>query len=185
MKFQISNPKGKRQPTLKTCLSGLIAILIAVWGPACGYRFSGLHEAPYGVNRFHVEVFENKTMETGAEVLFANDLMNELTRDGRMTLVPQDQAKGLFSGVVKLMDIDTVSRTAGYTATERRVRITVDVVLKSQDGGTLWVGDDITSSATYLVVPDKLATEYNRKLAVAEVSKKIAQKVFQQLSWDF
>lgn len=160
----------------------MLALLMA---NACGYQFSGLQKAPFGVNRFHVAVFENRTMETGAEVLFANDLMNELTRDGRMVLTDEQEARGLFSGELKLMDIETVARTDGYAATERRVRLTVDVELKDREGRTLWAGKNITASETYLVVPEKLATEYNRKIAVSEVSKKIAQKVFQQLNWNF
>jgi hypothetical protein len=152
---------------------------------SCGYQFSGLQMAPFGVNRFHVEVFENRTMEAGAEVLFANDLMNELTRDGRMILTNEREAQGLFSGELKLMDIETVARTHGYTATERRVKLTVDVALKDPQGRTLWVGKNMVASETYLVVPEKLTTEYNRKIAVSEVSKKIAQRVFQQLNWDF
>ncbi|MBU4316153.1 MAG: hypothetical protein KKF30_02640 [Proteobacteria bacterium] len=171
--------------TIKRLLCPLAVILVLFLAGACGYQFSGLQKIPFGVHRFHVAVLENKTMEIGAEVLFANDLMNELTRDGRLRLTPALEAEGLFTGVIKLMDIETVARKDGYAATERRVKLTVDMELKDPAGRILWVGKNITASETYLVVPEKPGTEYNRKIAVAKVSKKIAQKVFQQLNWNF
>jgi hypothetical protein len=158
-------------------------VLFMSW--SCGYKISGLQKAPFGVNSFHVAVFENKTMETGAETLFANDLIHELTRDNRMHLAAVGEADGLFSGALKYMDIETIARRDGYAATQRRVRVTVDVELKEPAGRSLWVGKNITASETYLVVPDKLSTEYNKKIALTKVSQKIAQKVFQQLNWDF
>jgi hypothetical protein len=171
--------------SIKKLLYPLVVIHMLFWAGACGYQFSGLQKAPFGVKRFHVAVFENKTLEIGAEVLFSNDLMNELTRDGRLYLTTAREADGLFTGILKLMDIETVARTDSYAATERRVKLTVDVELKDRAGLTLWTGKNITASETYLVVPDKVGTEYNRRTAVSKVSKKIAQRVFQQLNWDF
>ena len=154
-------------------------------GISCGYRFSGAQKAPFDLHRINVAVFENLTSEPGLEVLFANELISEMTRDGRMVLAAAGNADGLFSGVIKFSDVETIARTDGYAATEKMVSIHVDVILKNRMGSVLWSGKDIVDSETYLVDQDKLGTEYNRKTAISKISRQIAQNIFQRLSWDF
>ena len=162
-----------------------ILIFWVITAAACGYQFVGVQKVPFNIHYIGVLMFENKTSEIGVADVFAKDLISEITRDGRMVLSKPDEADAVFSGVVKSMDVETISREKGYAAAERRVRISVDVRLKNRDGHLLWTGKDIQSNESYLVTEDKLATEYNRKLAITEVSRKISQEIYLQLNQTF
>ena len=157
--------------------------LVAATG--CGYQFAGVQKTPFDIRRISVLMFENHTSEIGVEDVFSKDLISEVTRDGRMQLSDTDAADAVFSGVVTAMDIDTISRENGYAAAERRVSITVDVKLKDRNGDVLWSAKGIQANESYLVAEDKLATEYNRKLAIAEVARKISQNIYLQLNQVF
>ena len=151
----------------------------------CGYHFSGRQAAPFGIHTIAVLMFENRTSETGVESVLANDLISEVTRDGRMKLARPEQADAVITGVVTAADIQTISREKGYAASERRVEISVNVQLTGRDEKLHWTEKNVKASESFLVTEDKLATAYNRKLAVAEVSKKIAQAIYLQMGQNF
>jgi hypothetical protein len=160
-----------------TCLALIVS--------SCGYRFSGSQKAPFDIHRINVAVFENLTSEIGLETVFANDLVDVMILDGRMVLSDRRNADAVFSGIIKLQDIETVARTAGYAAVERRVTIFADVRLNNQEGEILWEGKNVSHSETYLVAADKYETEHNRKLAVQTISRQIAGKIHHQLNLNF
>ena len=166
----------------------LLYCAFTVWvlaAAGCGYQFAGMQRSPFDIRHISVLMFDNKTSEIGVESVLANDLIAEVTRDGRMILAETDRADAVFSGVVRSMDISTISREKGYAAAERRVNITVDVRLTDNDQNLLWSRMGIGAWETYLVAEDKLATEYNQKIAIAEVSRKIVQDIYQQLNQSF
>jgi hypothetical protein len=151
---------------------------------ACTYKFSGEAGTPFGISRINVEMFENRTLETGAESIFANDLIDELSRDGRMAIAEKQRADAVLTGVIKYMDIETVARKEKYISLERKVEIGVDLRLKDSGGKILWSADNMAVAKKYLATQNKLETEQNRRVAIKEISKIIAQQVYQRLAWE-
>jgi len=176
----------KRHTAPSTYIAGfIVALVVSLLVSSCSYQFSGSRKPPFGIRRVTIYMFENHTGETGVESIFTNDLIDELTRDGRMMVTRSDQAEAFFSGAVKSMDIETVSREESYTSRERRVKMAVDLKMKNPDGEILLLGKNITAGEIYAVVPDKLATEENRRAAILKISKEIAENAFQRLTWGF
>ncbi len=161
----------------------VVALMMTALMPSCAYRFSGGDTPPFGIRRISVLMFENRTSEIGMESIFTNDLIDELTKDGRVSVVPPNRAQGVFKGVIKNMKIDTVSRRGSYIPLERRVAVVVDIIFEDKDGTVLWSKTNMRRSETYSVSPDKRETELNRRAAVSKISVKTARDIYQILTW--
>lgn len=168
----------------KTILYRLVAIqMLVILTASCAYQFSSTDKAPYGIQRISIQMFENRTSETGIEAIFANDLIYELTRDGRMRVAPKGQADAVMNGVVRKISVQTITHERSYVALERKVEITVDLILRDRENKVLWSADNLSMSEYYRVGHDKLETEQNRRSAIKDISRKIAQDVYQRLTW--
>jgi hypothetical protein len=159
-------------------------IMMMVMVASCTYRFAGKDAPPFGIRRISVLMFENRTSEIGVESIFTNHLIDELTKDGRMSVVPPGRAGGVFRGTVTNLSIDTVSRRNGYVPLERRVTVTLNIVFEDNDGGVLWSKKNMTRSETYGVSPDKRETELNRLVAISKISADTARDIYQILTWE-
>ena len=58
-------------------------IIISLFFSACGYRFAGSGNLPEGIQTIAIDIFKNRTTETGLENTITNDLIYEFTRKGR------------------------------------------------------------------------------------------------------
>jgi outer membrane lipopolysaccharide assembly protein LptE/RlpB len=152
---------------------------------ACGYKFTGGGSFPAGIKSICIVTLENRTSETGAENIFTNDLIYEVTRHDKVVLKSKDKADAVLSGVIKSMNIKTISRAGTHSSLERRVTITVDVKLTSPDGKVIWHANDITANEAYEVMSDKLATEQKRRDAISALSKRLAENLYARITDDF
>ena len=159
--------------------------LLLMFFSACGYRFTGGGSFPAGIRSICIPALENRTSETGAENIFTNDLIYEVTRDSKVVLTSRDKADALLSGVIKSMSIETISRKGAHSSLERRVKIAVDLKLTGTDGRLIWSAKSVSANEAYDVMPDKLATEQNRRNAILSLSKRLAQKVYNRITDDF
>jgi len=170
---------------LKTNMKGLIVFLCCLSVGACGYRFTGGGDLPEGIRKISVTVLENRTGETGFENVMTNDLIYEFTRSRKASVTDREVADAVLSGVIQSMRDDTVSRKTEQTALERRVTISVNLRLVDTDGKVLWAVKGLSANETYDVESDKLATEQNKRIALAKLSKRFAEKVFSSMTDDF
>jgi outer membrane lipopolysaccharide assembly protein LptE/RlpB len=152
---------------------------------ACGYRFAGDESLPGGVRKICIPLFENRTGEIGLETGFADDLMNQFRRNSSVVLTGRESADAVLVGKIESLNTDTVSRRGAHSAFERQVRISAGFELKSIDGKVIWSVKGISSSESYPVVSDTLATEQFRQNAIAKISKKIAELAYQYFASDF
>ena len=162
-------------------------ILVLCWTTvaACGYRFTGGGDLPEGIRKISVTILENRTQETGLENVVTNDLIYEFTRSGKAEVTDREQADAILSGVIRSMRTATVTHRGEQTALERRVTISVDLKLTDQAGEALWAVKGLSANETYVVESDKLDTEENKREAIAELSKRLAEKVFNRMTGDF
>lgn len=162
---------------------GLAVILLVT---ACGYRFAGSGEPPRGVEKIFIELLENQTIETGIEVLITDGLKNEFIRKFQGTLTKREAADAVLSGVVTGVRTWTVSRQSVLSPLERRISMTIDLVLNDPDQATIWAAKGITASETYSVVSgDTQATRSNKQEALEILSRLIAETSFNRLLDDF
>ncbi|RLC07015.1 MAG: hypothetical protein DRI57_26385 [Deltaproteobacteria bacterium] len=159
----------------------VFSILLSLWifVSACGYRFAGDGDFPPWVRSLCVTVFENRTGEIGMETVFANDLIDEFTRNSSLVLAAR--ADAILSGRIESLSIETVSRRGSDAAAERQAEIKASMKLTGADGKVLWSAEDISGREAYLVTSDKLATEHNRREAISTISKRIAERVYHRL----
>lgn len=150
---------------------------------ACGYKFAGGGSLPQGIKTVYIAMLENRTPETGAENIFTNDLIYEFTKNN--AVASKDQADAYLSGIIKTMSIETISHRGTQTSLERRVKIALDLKLTDTDGKVIWIAKDISENEEYDVMSDKLETEQKRRDAISDLSKRLAEKIYNRLTEDF
>ncbi len=140
---------------------------------------------PEGIKSLSIKMLKNRTSETGAENIFTNDLIYEITSFGKVVLTKEDSADGILTGVIESMRIHAISHRDSYTSLERRVIVTLSLKLTDQTGRVIWSAKDFSVSEDYIVSSDKQTTERNRREAIKTLSKRFAEKVYNRLTDDF
>lgn len=140
---------------------------------------------PEGIETLAIEVLENRTPEIGLENTITNDLIYEFTRKGRSVQKKSKEADAVLSGVIESERITTISRQAQQSPLARRVEITVSLKLTGSGGGIKWSASGISEFEEYDVATDRQATELNKRQAIAILSKRLAQKVYNRLTDNF
>lgn len=163
-------------------LSKIAIALIILLLSGCGYRFSSGHP-PAGIRYISVLQLENRSGEIGAESIVSNDLIYELSRNN--ILSEPDKADAFLSGVILSANVETVSRRGINSSLQRRIRLSADLTLKSRTGQVIWSKNNVSASETYDVMPDKTATEWNKRNAISALSKRLAENAYQRLTDDF
>jgi len=162
----------------------IMACLVSV--TACGYRFAGSGGPPQGVEKLFIELIENKTTESGVDILITNGLKNEFIQKYRGVLVDREVATAVLSGAVVGIRTETVARRGALTSLERRVYMTIDLTMKSSHRERIWFTKGITTSDTFTVVSgDKEATEQNKRITLQDLARRIAEISFNRLTDDF
>ncbi len=160
-------------------LFALTGILLCLAG--CGYRFVERGTLPGSIRSVAVPMIENRTAETGVEHLFTNDLIYEFTRNGNNIASPE-KADAVLTGGIRSISIETVSYRGQIAAVERRVKAVLDLKLVDRDGAILWSAPDVEETETYGVLDEKVATDYNKRVAIQLLSERLAEKVYQRLT---
>jgi hypothetical protein len=97
-----------------------------------------------------------------------------------------DSAGGVIIGEIARIATTTVSRSGETTAAERRVAIQVRLRLEDAAARTIKRIDALTADRVYDVIDgDEAATETNRKVALEEAAREVAELIYQRLTEDF
>ncbi len=152
---------------------------------ACGYQFTGGGSLPSGITSISIEMFENRTSETGVETIITNDLIYEFARREQVVVTGSDKADAILTGVVKSISERTISHRGEYTSDERRVKLNLDLQLKDKSGRVIRSVKDVSDNEAYKVLPGKQATEQLKKVAIKRLSKRLAENIFNRLTVDF
>lgn len=189
----LSKDKKERCPAFGSRVVSAVNKSLLVWGficlgllTACGYKVSGRGELPGGVQTIDIQVLENRSSETGVEITITNALTNELNRRRQGSVAQRDKADARLSGTIESLTWDTVSRTGINTASERKVYAKLSLTLTDKSGNVLWKRIGLRGEQAYVVVAgDKAATDRNRRIAIDELSEKMAEYVYRSLTDNF
>ena len=140
---------------------------------------------PEGIKSVSIKILKNRTSETGAENIFTNDLIYEITNRGKVVLTKEGNADGILTGVIKSMRVHAISRRDSYSSLERRVIFTLNLKLTDPTGRVIWSAKDLSANEDYIVSSDKQTTESNRRKAITTLSKRLAEKVYNRLTDNF
>ena len=164
----------------------IIIIILAALCEACGYRLAEQRGFPGETERLFVNVLENETQETGVENVITEALINELTlRKTHHLANGLTDADVIMSGVVRHVDIRTVSTRKSTVADERRVIVSIELKLTRSDGRMTWAAREITDFEEYFVDFNPELTDANRRQAIRILSKRMAERVVNRFSDDF
>jgi len=162
--------------------------LLCLMGPAgCGgYRFKGMGlEAPEGVETIAIPMLENKTTRPGIETVFTGDLAYEFTRSKVMQVAKKETADAVLSGSIAALNTDTAAYTTDYASDERRVTITLSLMLKRKDGKVIWTDSGLSDNEVYKVAGDRATTDANERQAIETISERLAEKIHNRILEDF
>ncbi|MGB5985638.1 MAG: LPS assembly lipoprotein LptE [Desulfobacterales bacterium] len=163
---------------------GIIAIVTVILA-ACGYQFSGSGELPEGVQTIYISVFENRTGEVGLENSLTNEVVNEFVLKRKNALVEKGSAESVLHGTIVSIRDETISRSGANNPLERRVVLTVSLVLKDRDGQILWAARQVSSNEDYDVSNDRQVTDENRLDALDDLFERLAETIYNRLTEDF
>ena len=160
-------------------LFGLCAYLIF----SCGYRFSGAGDYPEGVESIFIEVFENRTSRIGIERIVTSQLILEFTRQRERSLTSSPgKAEAILKGVIVGINTQTISRVGPEVANEREVILTVDLRLIKQGGEVIWAARGLSDRQAYDVADTNLETDRNLNGAIAVLSERMSERIFNRLT---
>lgn len=174
-------------PSPRRLTPGIIIVFGAafLWLAAgCGYRFSAGSRPGDNIGTVYVAMVENQTAETGVESIFTNDLILEFMKNGN-TIAGRESADAVLSGSIDAMPIETVAYQGRITSIERRITAVVSLRLTDRAGQTLWSGAALSRSETYGILPEKVATDHNKREAVRILSRRLAEDVYNRITERF
>jgi outer membrane lipopolysaccharide assembly protein LptE/RlpB len=166
----------------------VLMIFCAVLIGACGYRFAGQGGFPEGVEHIFIEVFDNRTSKTGIERIVTNEVVFEFTRQRQASVASNaSQADAILKGIIRTIRTQTISRVGTEVASQREVIMTVDLRLIQKDGGrVLWAAKGISDREAYDVSEQsQIATDQNEDVAIARLSERMSERIFNRLTNNF
>lgn len=175
--------RGGREGVKFTSLFALLLLLAVLGG--CGYH-SVAQRAPLGdADGVNVTLFANKSFRPGLEGLVARDLVHELALRTGGKVLRGDEADQELTGTVISYASVPISYTALDTIAEYKAVVAVQAVLLDQKSRkVLWKGDLIGEQS--YPVNDNIALQQNaEEAAIAAVSRKLSERIWQKIGERF
>ncbi|MFA5903915.1 MAG: LPS assembly lipoprotein LptE [Desulfobacula sp.] len=161
-------------------ISGLLPFIVA-----CGYQFEGGGYINKDVTRVAVKVLENKSAETGADVIFTNALIREILQKTDTKVVDEATATAVIQGTIKAITFSPLSRVTVESVVERGVSAIMDLQMVNKDGEIIWSATDLSSSESYKTSQDKAADEGNKGTALEKIATRSAERIVSGLLSNF
>lgn len=153
-------------------------ILICSLFQTCGYRF--VHYGSEGElpRSIAIPLFSNATTEPNLEYLITSAIRNEFIKNGRIKVVPEDQADVVMTGRVTKIYTTDVAHDAVEHTTETRVYVTVDLRCKdSKTGNIIWQDNQFTYYEEFRRKGDAFEDYNRRKAALEYLAEQMAQRI--------
>ena len=162
-------------------------IPVGIWGMvACGYHFQTAGVIPAGLEPIFIEVFENRTNQAGLESTVTNAIVFEFVKRNEAALARNAaDASVVMKGVIRSVELQTISTRGRDVAGERQVTMRIDVQLVAADGKVKWAAKNLSGQEAYSVSNDKFLNDERQRAALALVSTRIAERVYDRLIDNF
>jgi len=161
-----------------------ILLMVLVWG--CGYQMVGKEtHVPSGLTSIAIPTFVNQTFEPGIEALVTQGFLKEFIRDRRIKVVDRNEADSVLQGIIKSVDIYSVSYDRSGFALEYQINVVMDLMLKKPTGETLWREMDMEERRWYQASSNVLINEANKVAAIQQAGRDIAGRIRNRFFYDF
>ena len=164
-------------------LTGIFGLALCL--AACGYRFAGTGRLPGGVSAVHVAMFENRTLERGAEHVFTRAMIGELVRKAGVSLAGEEDAGAVLRGTVVAITLDTLTRSADDSTVERQVRALLDLTLTDRSGEVLWSARGFSGDEEYTVSEQNQTDEAAKAEGLERIALRMAERAVSAMTDDF
>lgn len=170
------------------CLLSTVYCLLFAALLGCGYHFVGGGSAlPEGIKKVGIPLAINRTFEPGIEDVLTKALVEEFKNDGRLKVVPNEEADLiLYSEIVSFQTLPLSFEKDLVTA--YRVIMKVDFKLEDKkDKKVIWTekGMESTLKADYRPTSDIAATRDAKDEAIRKTCKDISQDVISRIHEGF
>ena len=155
----------------------LLGICVLLSTTACGYSFSRTagDTLPEGT-RLAIPVFANDTIQAGFEATLTEALRHEFATLDSIRISRLDDADAVLTGKVLEAGARPLSFDAEFLATEGRLNVIIEAELRRGDE-VVWRAERIEVRETYYVTADNVATQENKREALARAAETLARKV--------
>ena len=168
-------------------ITRFVLIPVGIWGMvACGYHFQTAGVIPAGLEPIFIEVFENRTNQAGLETTVTNAVVFEFVKRNEAALARNAaDASVVMKGVIRSVELQTISTRGRDVAGERQVTMRIDVQLVAADGKVRWAAKNLSDNEAYPVSNDKFLNDERQRAALGLVSMRIAERVYDRLIDNF
>ena len=163
----------------------LISILACLLVSACGYQLQGGGYLNNDVTRIYVRVFENKSSETGAGVVFTNALVEEIIRVTDTKVVNENLADYVIEARVNSITFSVLSRSTTDAVTERKVVSSVDLKILDKNKNAVWSVKNFTTHEEYTVSDDVTVDDANKTEAIDKAAVRNAEQLVSRMLSNF
>ena len=163
-----------------------LAIIFMVLVLGCGYQMVGKKtHVPSGLTSVAIPTFVNQTFEPGIEVLFTQAFLKGFIQDRRAKVVDRKEADSVLEGMIKSLEISSVSYDRSNLALEYQINVVMDLILKKRSGEILWREKDLTERTWYRASSNALLNEANKAAALQQAGRSMAERIRNRFFYDF
>ena len=167
----------------------IVAITLSLFG--CGYHFnlSG-YSLRGGLRSLAIPTLESRATIQGLEADFTNIIRREFLSHSTIPLVGVKDASAVLVGRIECIETSPLSydiqkssvggKTVSYELTSlRRIKVKLSMRMVRQDTGqTLWEEKAMEEKASYSVSDDPIETSYREKMALRQIARQLAKRVY-------
>jgi outer membrane lipopolysaccharide assembly protein LptE/RlpB len=140
---------------------------------------------PSGLNSIAIPTFKNQTFEPGIEVPFTQAFLRGFILDRRIKVVDRAQADTVLEGSIKSFYFYSVSYDRSGFAVEYQTSVVLDLSLKKRTGEVLWEEKNVSEKQWFRASSDVLANEANKKAALQQIGRLVAEGIRNRFFYDF
>lgn len=171
-----------------------LGMIISVWAcvfTGCGYHFRATGE-PLGteLESLAIPLIESSSSNIGFEADFTRIIREEFISQGKVPIVPREEAQTILSGRIyeiwteplsyriQQQTVSGVETTFEVTKT-RRLRLKLEMRLtERRTGEVIWQEQAMEERVIFAVSDDPLVTQFNQRIALEAVARELAKRIF-------
>jgi len=171
-----------------------VGMMISVWVflyTGCGYHFRATGEPlGMGLESLAIPLIASTSSNIGFEADFTRIIREEFISQGKVPIVPREEAQTILSGriyeiwteplsySIQQQTVGGVDTTFEVTKT-RRLRVKLEMRLtERRTGNVIWQEQAMEERAVFAVSEDPLVTQFNQRIALEVVARQLAKKIF-------
>ena len=167
----------------------LVLLALAISG--CGYHFNlagtRLRE---GLSSLAIPTLKSRATVEGLEADFTDIIRKEFLSHSTISLVPVKEASAVLVGRIERLETSPLSydieqnsvggKTVSYELTNlRRIKVRLSMkMVRRESGKIIWEERGMEEKASYNVSTDPMETRFREKMALRQIAKRLAKRIY-------